>query len=102
MTPDEAVPALLAVKGATNEVEADFATLALWNHDRGDPKLKADVIAALLKPSRYLIPAVGNLGTNAASLEPEIRKLAKDGDTNIQREARIALRKVRRGIENKK
>jgi HEAT repeat protein len=94
-TPDEAVPTLLQVKLGTNKIEAGFATLALWNHDRQDSKLKAEVAGALLEPSHHLIVSLGTLGTGAMPFESEIRNLVNDPNTNVQREARIALRKIK-------
>ena len=97
-TPEEAVPTLLAMKQGTNDRLTLWATLALWNRDRQDASLRADLVAFLQTDKRVgLLASLGGLGTNAASLIPEIKPLVNDPDPSARFYAKRALRKIQLG-----
>ena len=95
LTPDDAVPTLTAIKQGTNEWAARLAALALWNRDRENSELRAEVVAALQKlPGRMLLD-LQRLGTNATPFVPEIKEILEHHpDDRMRRQAKRALRQL--------
>lgn len=95
LTPSEAVPALNSLRQGPNNRLALYATLALWNLNRQDAALRAELAAALQTDNRVgLLACLGGLGTNAAIFVPEISPLVNDPDPNACFYAKRALRMI--------
>jgi len=94
-TPDDAVPTLTTMKQGTNDWAAGLAALALWNRDRHNSELRAEVAAALQKwPGRMLLD-LQTLGTNATPFVPEIKAISEHHpDGQMRRQAKRALRQI--------
>jgi hypothetical protein len=94
IVPDEVVPALLAMRQGTNSWEQYAAALALWNRDRQNPDLKADVIAVLRADPGPVMLSLGRMGTNAAVFLPEVRSFAEAPDPYVNKMAKRTLRLI--------
>jgi hypothetical protein len=94
VVPDEALPALLAMKEGTDTWERCAATLALGRHDPRHRQLQAQVVALLRSTNRTaVLLSLGRMGTNAAVFAPEVRRMV--GDTGIVgRFAKRTLRQI--------
>ncbi|MCI0538058.1 MAG: HEAT repeat domain-containing protein [Verrucomicrobiales bacterium] len=96
VTPNEAVPALLAMRQATNDWARTVAAFALWNRNTNDLALMDDLVSAFGTERRgWLAYSMGCLGVPAAPFLPEIQKLVDDPDNNVQRFAKAALTRIR-------
>ncbi|MBI2929230.1 MAG: HEAT repeat domain-containing protein [Verrucomicrobia bacterium] len=78
-TPGDAVPTLMAMTKGTNQWARWFASIALWNRDRQNASLQAQVIEGLRSTNRLgVLMSLGSLGTNAVAFIPEIHRLTND------------------------
>jgi len=80
-TPDEAVPALKELRTGTNKNAQYAALIALWNRDRQDAALQADIRSVLRSTNgNRMVFFLAHLGTNAAVFLPEIQRFAHEAD----------------------
>lgn len=95
ITPESAGPALKAMRRGTNEWAARVASLALWNADQENVRLRQEIISALRsdRPGGML-SCLRSLGTNAVPFADEVRRLTNDSNEVWRGLAVSALQRI--------
>ena len=103
-TPVQAVPALLEMHRGTNQWASGVAALALWNRDRQNTNLQAEIVSILHSESKNekngMVFSLGLLGSNAAPFLPEIKRFAEDPGYAYPWTPKKALRQIESAIRN--
>ena len=95
ITPAEAVPALTRLTQCNNSWVRVVASLALWNRNHKDARLRSEVVSALHSDARgWIASSLGQLNTNAAPFLPELKPLLYDPDPAIRGIANRAIRRI--------